>query len=187
MSESTKRERTVLEHIRNHPNLHHNALIKLLVPEFMAKATFEKTRDSLVEKGLISIQAKGNMRLYFPVSDYDLNALHYFEKVTHNSFHNLKNSTNKLQFDYQHKDVNEKIDLVIFLLKNLLQTEMGFTLLDSIKNPKKTLYKDEHLEIQRLIFQVFEIIRNNKDGENIFPLMISYLGIMLPKHVQVME
>jgi len=41
------------------------------------------------------------------------------------------------------------------LLTSLLQTDNGFTILDSIKNPKKTLYQDEHLMIQQLIFSTF--------------------------------
>ena len=45
-----ERERIVLETIRKNTDLHHNALMKLIVPEFMAKTTFEKTRDLLIEK-----------------------------------------------------------------------------------------------------------------------------------------
>ena len=41
--EMYERERVVLESIKNNPDSHHNALIKLIVPEFMAKTTFEKT------------------------------------------------------------------------------------------------------------------------------------------------
>ena len=35
--EMYERERIVLESIKNNPGLHHNALLKLIVPEFMAK------------------------------------------------------------------------------------------------------------------------------------------------------
>jgi hypothetical protein len=62
-----------------------------------------------------------------------------------------------------------------------LNTDNGFTILDSAKNPKKTLYKDEHQTIQQLIHQIFEIIRHDKDFEIIFPTIISYLGIIMPK------
>ena len=41
-SEISERERVVLEKIKNNPNLHHNALLKQIIPEFMAKTTFEK-------------------------------------------------------------------------------------------------------------------------------------------------
>ncbi len=60
--EMYERERIVLESIKTNPNLHHNALLKLIVPEFMAKTTFEKTRDSLLEKEIISVLIKGNMK-----------------------------------------------------------------------------------------------------------------------------
>ncbi|MEK0320188.1 MAG: hypothetical protein QQN61_03735, partial [Nitrosopumilus sp.] len=65
--------------------------------------------------------------------------------------------------------------------RNLLNADNGFTILDSAKNPKKTLYKDEHLMIQQLIHQIFEIIRHDKDFEIIFPTIVSYLGIIMPK------
>ena len=63
--EMYERERVVLENIKNNPDLHHNALLKIIVPEFMAKTTFEKTRDSLLEKEIISVQMKGNMKFRF--------------------------------------------------------------------------------------------------------------------------
>jgi hypothetical protein len=77
--------------------------------------------------------------------------------------------------------VDEKIIIANSLLRNLLNTDNGFTILDSAKNPKKTLYKDEHLTIQQLIHQIFEIVRHDKDFEIIFPTIISYLGIIIPK------
>jgi hypothetical protein len=88
-----------------------------------------------------------------------------------------------LETDYPHKDVDEKIMIANSLLRNLLQTDNGFTVLDSSKNPKKTLYRDEHLTIQQLIFQVFETIRHDKDFEMILPSILSYLGIIMPKRL----
>jgi len=63
-SEMYKRERIVFEMIKNNSDLHHNALLKLIVPEFMAKTTFEKIRNSLFEKNVISITVKKNMKFY---------------------------------------------------------------------------------------------------------------------------
>ncbi len=175
-----ERERIVLESIKTNPNLHHNALLKLIVPEFMAKTTFEKTRDSLVEKEIISIQTKGNMKFYYPTENYEQKSQHHIERSTNNSFHDLKLQIKKLDTDYRHKDVDEKIIIANSLLRNLLLTDNGFTILDSTKNPKKTLYRDEHLTIQQLINQVFEVIKHDKDFEIIFPTIVSYLGIIMP-------
>ena len=50
-----ERERIILEAIRDNPDLHHNALMKLVVREFMAKTTFEKTRDLLIDKEIITV------------------------------------------------------------------------------------------------------------------------------------
>lgn len=104
----------------------------------------------------------------------------HIEQSTNNLFHDLKSQIKRLGTDYQHKDVDEKIKIANSLLRNLLQTDNGFTVLDSAKNPKKTLYRDEHLTIQQLMYNVFEVIRNDKDFEIIFPTIVSYLGITMP-------
>jgi hypothetical protein len=148
----------------------------------MAKTTFEKTRDSLLEKEIISVQNKGNMKFYFPTENYEHKSQQHIERSTTNSFHDLKLKIKKLDADYHHKDVDEKIVIANSFLRNLLNTDNGFTILDSAKNPKKTLYKDEHLTIQQLIHQTFEIVRHDKDFEIIFPTIVSYLGIIIPKN-----
>lgn len=180
--EMYERERIVLESIQSNPNLHHNALLKLIVPEFMAKTTFEKTRDSLLDKEIIFVQTKGNMKFYCSTENYEHKSQQHIERSTTNSFHDLKLKIKKLDADYHHKDVDEKIIIANSLLRNLLNTDNGFTILDSTKNPKKTLYKDEHLTIQQMIHQIFEIVRHDNDFEIIFPTIVSYLGIIIPKN-----
>jgi len=179
--EMYERERIVLVSIKNNPDLHHNAVLKLIVPEFMAKTTFEKTRDSLLEKEIIFVQIKGNMKFYRLTENYEHKSQQHIEWSTNNSFHDLKSQIKRLETDYPHKDVDEKIIIANSLLRNLLKTDNGFTVLDSTKNPKKTLYRDEHLTIQQLIHHIFEVIRHDKDFEIIFPTIVSYLGIIMPK------
>jgi len=179
--EMYERERVVLERIKENPDLHHNAVLKLIVPEFMAKTTFEKTRDSLLEKEIIFVLLKGNMKFYRLTENYEHKSQQHIEWSTNNSFHDLKSQIKRLETDYPHKDIDEKIIIANSLLRNLLQTDNGFTVLDSAKNPKKTLYRDEHLTIQQLIYQIFEVIRHDKDFEIIFPTIVSYLGISMPK------
>ena len=53
-----ERERIILQCMRDNPHLHHNGLLKIIVPKFMAKTTFEKTRDSLIEKEIIFVKKK---------------------------------------------------------------------------------------------------------------------------------
>jgi len=174
-----ERERILFEIIKNNPDLHHNALLKLVVPEFMAKTTFEKTRDSLVNKEIISIICKTNMKFYVPMENYEQKSFQRIEKITNTSFHDLKMKIKKLDLDYPRKTMDEKIEIISSLLRTLLQTDNGFTLLDSIKNPKKTLYRDEHLTIQQLIFKVLKIIRTDSDFELIYPTIVSHFGTML--------
>lgn len=177
-SKMYERERVVLETIKNNPNLHHNTLIKEIVPKYMAKTTFEKTRDSLLEKEIIFVKKQGNMKFYLPTENYEEKIQHKVERNTHNSYHDLKLKIKKLDFDYSHKDVDEKMTLANSLLRNLIRVDNGFTLLDSVKNPKKTLYHDEHLTIQQLIHNVFKIIRKDKDFEIIFPSIMSNFEIL---------
>ena len=176
-----ERERIVLEIIKNNSELHHNALMKLIVPEFMAKTTFEKTRDSLLDKQTISVIRKGNMKFYGLSENFEHKSYQQIEQNTNSFFHDLKLKIKRLDEDFSHKDIDEKIILSNILLKNLLQTDNGFTILDSEKDPKKTLYRDEHLMIQQLIFKVIKIIRNDKDFEIIFPSVVSHLGVLLPQ------
>ena len=107
--------------------------------------------------------------------------------MTHLNFQHLQHETKRLKDDYRHKDVNEKISKSIQLLRELLQTDNGFTILDSIKNSKKTLYKDEHLEIQEMISVIFDAITNDKDSEIIFPSIMSSVGFDFTKNLTELE
>ena len=176
------RERVVLEEIRKHPHLHHNALMSRIVPQFMAKSTFEKTRNNLIEKNLISCHVKGNRKYYTITENYQKKSLLLIERITISNFHFLQNELKHLKDDYHHKDVHEKISNGIQLVKELFQTDNGFTILDSIKNSKKTLYKDEHLEIQEMIYFVLQIISEDKDIDLIFPSIMSCIGFNFTKN-----
>ena len=176
-----ERERIILQCIIDNPLLHHNGLLKIIVPEYMAKTTFEKARDSLVEKEIIFFEKKGNMKFYVPTLNYKEKSQQHLEQNTNKTFHDLKFKIKKLSKDFSHKDIDEKIYIGTILLKNLLETDSGFTILDSIKNPKKTLYRDEHLMIQQLISQLFKIIKNDIDYKIIFPSIVSYHRGNLPK------
>ena len=176
-----ERERLILESIRDNPHLHHNALLKIIVPQYMAKTTFEKVRDSLIKKEIIFVEKKRNMKFYVSTPNYKEKSQQHLEQNTNKTYHDLKLKIKGLNLDYSHKDIDQKISIGTFLLKSLLQTDNGFTILDSIKNPKKTLYREEHLTIQQLIFQLFKIIKNDVDYEIIFPTIVSYHQNDLPK------
>ncbi|MHA7647386.1 hypothetical protein [Nitrosopumilus sp. S4] len=176
-----ERERILLQSIEDNPNLHHNSLVKKIVPEFMAKTTFEKTRDSLLEKEIIFVEKKGNRNFYRPTENYELKSQQHIERNTNNTFHDLKMKIKNIDTDFPHKDIDEKISFASSLLRDLVLTDNGFTILDSAKNPNRTLYRDEHLTIQQLISQIFEAIRKDKDSKILFPAILSYVGIIMPK------
>ena len=178
-----ERERIILQCIRDNPHLHHNGLLKIIVPEYMAKTTFEKTRTSLVEKEIIFVEKKRNMKFYVLTPNYREKSQQRLEQNTNKTYHDLKLKIKRLDVDYPHKDIDDKILTTNMLLTSLLQTDNGFTILDSIKNPKKTLYQDEHLMIQQLIFQLFKIIKTDVDYELLFPTIVSYHLGNLPQYV----
>jgi hypothetical protein len=170
-----EREKIVLDQVRKNPNLHHNALLKLVVPEFMAKTTFEKTKNALLEKNVLTVMQKGNMKFYSATENYNVKSLQQIERISHANYQTLQHEIKRANEDFHHKDVTEKISMSVRLLRKLLQTDNGFTILDATKNPKKTLYKDEHLEIQEMISKIFEVITNDKDFELVYPTVMSYL------------
>jgi len=176
-----ERERVVLEEIRSNPRSHHNDLIKKIVPKYMAKTTFEKTRDNLIEKNIITFTMQGNRKFYQITEKYEKKAIQLIERITISNFQYLKHEIKRIDGNFQHKDVNEKILSFSNILKKLFQTDNGLTLLDSIKDSRKTLYKDEHLEIQEMISFVFQSIIKEKESEIILPTLISCIGFEFSK------
>jgi len=148
----------------------------MIVPKYMAKATFEKTRDSLLKKELILVKKQGNMKIYVSTFNYEQKSLQHFERLTNTSFHNLKN--------YMHMAVSEKISIANSFLKNIIQTDAGFTILDSLKNSKRMLNHDEHLSIQQLIHETFKIICSDKDCDTIYPTVMGNLWNIMPQDYQ---
>ncbi len=173
---SIERERAILEEIQKNPKLHHNALIKLMVPKYMAKTTFEKTKNHMLEKNVLSVTIVGNKKFYKITEDYQKKSLQLVERISHENYQHIQHEIKRIK-DYHHKDVNEKISLYSQLLRELLLTDNRFTLLDSIKNPKKTLYKDEHLSIQEMISKVFQMIEDDQDYNLIYPVVMKRVEV----------
>jgi hypothetical protein len=180
---SFERERAILEEIQNNPNLHHNALIKSIVPKYMAKTTFERTKNRLIEKNVLSVSQIGNKKFYSITENYQKNSLQLIERVSHENYQTLQHEIKRAKEDFHHKDVTEKICLSVHLLRELLQTDNCFTILEATKNPKKTLYKDEHLEIQEMISKIFEVITKDKDFELVYSAVMSCLENNITKKI----
>jgi len=181
---SFERERAVLDAIRNNPDLHHNGLIQLIVPKYMAKTTFEKTKNHMLEKNVLEVIQKGNRKFYCITDNYQKKSQQLIERISHENYQYLQHEVRIEKENYHHKDVNEKISKCVHLLRGLLQTDNEFTLLDSVKNAKRTLYKDEHQIIQEMISKVFEMIKGDKDFEIIYPAVMSYIENTVSKIYQ---
>jgi len=113
----------------------------------MAKITFEKTRDPLLEKEIIFVKTGENMKFYVFTEKYEEETWYRIEHNTNNSHHDLKLKIRKLNSNYIHNDIDGKMMLANSLLVNLIRVNSGFTMLDFVKNPKKTSCRDEHLTI----------------------------------------
>jgi hypothetical protein len=172
-----ERERVIIEHIKIEGSIHHNALIRKIVPVYMAKSTFEKVRDDLVEKQIISMKMSKNRKIYSINENVEGKSFQKIEQRTNQLFHDIKMRIRKIETDYIHKDNSEKINIAYRVIDELLRIDNGFTILDSIKNPKKTLYKDEHMDIQELINQVLEIVKKDKSSQMNIAAVISSLSI----------
>jgi hypothetical protein len=181
---SFERERAVLDAIRKNPDLHHNGLIKLIVPKYMAKTTFEKTKNHLLEKNVLEVIQKGNRKFYCITENYLKKSQQLIERISHENYQYLQHEVRREKENYHHKDVNEKISKSVQMLRGLLQTDNEFTLLDSVKNPKKTLYKDEHQIIQEMISKVLKMIKDDKDFKIIYPAVLSYIENTVSKIFQ---
>lgn len=179
---SFERERIILTEVQNNPNLHHNALIKSIVPKYMAKTTFERTKNRLIEKNVLSVSQIGNKKFYSINENYKKSSIQLMERKSHEKYQFLQHEIKRIKNDYHHKDVNEKIATCVQLFRSLLQVDNGFTFLDSIKNSKRTLYKDEHLAIQEMISVIVHIISKDKDSVLVYPPVMSYLGEILSKN-----
>ena len=127
--------------------------ISVIIPIYNEAATcielINKVQAVLLEKEIISVKKTRKHEVLFIIENYEEKFQHRIEKKTNHLFHDLKLQIKRLDSDYPHKDIDEKILLANSLLTNLVLSDNGFTLLDSFKNPKKTLYMDEHLEIQQ--------------------------------------
>jgi hypothetical protein len=179
---SFERERIILTEIQNNPNSHHNALIKSIVPKYMAKTTFERAKNRLIEKNVLSVSQIGNKKFYNITENYQKSSIQLMERMSHEKYQFLQHEIKRIKNDYHHKDANEKIATCVQLFRSLLNVENGFTFLDSIKNSKRTLYKDEHLAIQEMISVIFHIISDDKDSELVYPSVMSYLGENISKN-----
>ena len=105
------------------------------------------------------------------------------ERISHEKYQILQHKIRRIKNDYRHKDVDGKISTCVQLFRSLLQVDNGFTFLDSIKNAKRTLYKDEHLVIQEMISIIFHMISDGKDSELVYPQVMSYIEGTISKNI----
>ncbi|MGI0068912.1 MAG: hypothetical protein ACREAN_01505, partial [Nitrosopumilaceae archaeon] len=61
---SKKRESEIIRKIRSHPDIHHNELKRLVVPDYMATKTFERIIKDFIERKMINVERIKNRKHY---------------------------------------------------------------------------------------------------------------------------
>ncbi len=174
------RELIVLDYIDRFPKANHNSLMKEVVekePREMAKKTFEKTIQSLISKGIIKFYKAKNMKFYVRVGDFKEKYDGTLEKATGTMYRFMQKEVERIEKNYKNFSIEEKCFQVSYHLRNVLQTDTGFTILDSMKDRDDTLYQDEHQKNQQLVGRLLAIVRNDKDFLTVYPIVMNSLGI----------
>ncbi|TSA18096.1 MAG: hypothetical protein D4R72_02825 [Nitrosopumilales archaeon] len=114
---SKEREMAIVKEIQLHPNIHQNALKRLVVPKHMAGKTFERTKKELVERRAIYLKKVGNQYHYtVALGDPDSSV-----KVNLDSFFGLlKDMTKELkemEEKYPKFSKNKKVQLFLDVSK----------------------------------------------------------------------
>ena len=185
--EITGREITVLDYLDKFPDYNHNSLMKEICPKEMAKKTFEKCIKSLIQKGIIKPYKIKNRLIYVRVNEVKENYDSNLEKMTTVLFKFLDHEIKRIKRDYKGYSVEDKVFNISYQLNNILKTDIGFTLLDSMKDYHETLYADEHQSIQEYIGQLFAIVKNDKDFLTVYPLVMNNVGVFPQTTTQEMK
>ena len=183
------RELTVLDYIEKFPNSNHNSLMKQVVinDKLMAKKTFEKTIHSLIEKGIVKSFKSKNMKIYVRIDDFKENYDITLEKATGTMFRFLEHEIKRIENSYKSMSIEEKVFNIAYHFRNVLQTDSGFTILDSMKNRDDTLYVDEHQKNQQFIARLLSIVKNDKDFLTVYPVVMNSIGIFPPQDYKGLE
>ena len=173
------REIIVLDYIDRFPNSNHNTLMKEVVVKDgqMAKKTFEKTIKSLISKGIIKSYQSKNMKIYVRVDNFKESFDGTLEKATGTMFRFMKSEVKRIETNYKNFNIEQKVFQISYHLRNVLQTDTGFTILDSMKDRDDTLYKDEHQQNQQFVGRLLAIVKNDKDFLTVYPMVMNSLGI----------
>jgi len=176
------REIVVLEYIGKFPNSNHNSLMREIVinDNLMAKKTFEKTIKSLISKGVLKSYKAKNMIIYIRTDNFEESYNSHLEKQTEVLYKFMTHEIKRISDSYKNYSIEDKIFNISYHLQNILKTDTGFTILDSLKNPDDTLYANEHQTNQQIIANLLSIVRDDKDFKTVYPLVMNSLGIFPP-------
>ena len=183
------RELIILDYIEKFPNSNHNSLMKQVVikDKLMAKKTFEKTIHSLISKGIVKSFKSKNMKIYVRIDDFQENYDGTLEKATNTMFRFLEHEIKRIESSYKSMTIEDKVFNIAYHFRNVLQTDSGFTILDSMKNRDETLYVDEHQKNQQFMARLLSIVKNDKDFLTVYPVVMNSLGIFPPASYEELE
>lgn len=175
-NEMSRYEFTTLEIIQKNPDIHHNALLKIVVPKHMAKKTAEKAIRSLSQRGLIFIHKVGRQTQYsFNEGKDQINPEQLKKSIlTWTRFDEA--DTINLKQCYSNLSTIQKASESLFQIQLALQNISQLSFLESLEEPKEEPYKKEKLKLKKRIREIIDLIRNDEDYKIIYPVIMQILS-----------
>jgi len=175
-NEMTHYEFEILETIQKNPDIHHNALLKLVVPKFMAKKTAEKAIKSLSERGMIYIHKVGRQTQYsFNEGKDQINPEDLKKSILIWSLVDAS-EVKQLKQRYSELSTMQKTAESLFQIQLALQNISKLTFLEALENPNEEPLKNEKLKLKKIIRNIIDMVRKDKDYKIVYPVIIQILS-----------
>ena len=174
--EMTHYEFEVLETIQKNPDIHHNALLRLVVPKFMAKKTAEKSIKSLSQRGMIYIHKVGRQTQYAfnegkdQINPEDLKKSALIWRM----FDEL--DVKQLKQRYHELPTMQKTSESLFQIQRALHNISKLSFLEALENPNEESLKKEKLKLKKMIRTIIDIVRKDKDYKIVYPVIMQILS-----------
>ncbi|MCV0372456.1 MAG: hypothetical protein K5793_02765 [Nitrosarchaeum sp.] len=172
----TSYEFDILDIIQKNPDIHHNALLKIAVPKYMAKKTAEKAVKTLHGRGLIYINKVGRHTQYsFNQGKEQINLDDLKKSVLiWSAFDEL--DVKNLKQHFSKISSIQKTSEALFQIQNALQNISHLSLIEALENPNDEIFRKEKLKFKKRIREIINIVRKDKDYKTVYPILLQILS-----------
>ncbi|AFS80669.1 hypothetical protein NKOR_03895 [Candidatus Nitrosopumilus koreensis AR1] len=175
-SEMTQYEFKILEIIQKNPDIHHNGILDLSVPKYMAKKTAQRAIQSLISRGLIFVNKVGRQTQYsFNEGKEQINPDDLRKSVLVWSMFD-EHDTKMLEKRYSELSTMQKTGEALFQIQLALQNISQLSLLESLENPSEESLKKERIKLKKRIRKIINLVRKDKDYKIVYPVMMQILS-----------